>query len=303
MLPFDKLNQPIWQVSPYPIIVTSFEADLRARKIVYVNAAFSSVTGYTSVEAVGMPATLLHGPTTDQTTAAACEAALRKGKPFEATFLRCRKDGSEYTSHATVAPLVEPVGPPDFLISIEMPMPQQDHAIPADGSVQPALVPLTLPMPMREYPDGRMPRHLRSHAGLEALKALWINLRGERPLPLRKEFDLDTVKRWASHISVVTVTRDLRLQFRLFGTELARVYGRDLTGRFLDELTPTDLWSVITLHYKEVTKTRLPLFAPISIANGRWYTEVSRLLLPLAADDDVSTVAFVLAADYSRTAL
>jgi hypothetical protein len=52
-----------------------------------------------------------------------------------------------------------------------------------------------------------------------------------------------------------------------------------------------------------VTKTRLPLFAPISIANGRWYAEVSRSLLPLAVDDDVSAVAFVMAADYSRTAL
>jgi hypothetical protein len=44
-------------VSPYPIIVTTYDADPRARKIVYVNAAFTGVTGYASAEAVGMPAT------------------------------------------------------------------------------------------------------------------------------------------------------------------------------------------------------------------------------------------------------
>jgi hypothetical protein len=36
----------------------------------------------------------------------------------------------------------------------------------------------------------------------------------------------------------------------------------------------------------------------VSIANGRWYNEVARLLLPLADVGD--TVAFVMAADYPR---
>ena len=45
-------------------------------------------------------------------------------------------------------------------------------------------------------------------------------------------------------------------------------------------------------------RTQQPLFAPISIANGGWYSEVSRLLLPLA--NDRADVAFVMAADYPR---
>ena len=43
--------------------------------------------------------------------------------------------------------------------------------------------------------------------------------------------------------------------------------------------------------------TRQPLFAPISVSNGRWYTEVSRLLLPLSANSHVN---FIMAADYKR---
>jgi hypothetical protein len=44
------------------------------------------------------------------------------------------------------------------------------------------------------------------------------------------------------------------------------------------------------MHYREVVRTRRPLFAPVSIANGRRYDEVSTLLLPLANDNDA--VAF-----------
>ncbi len=120
-------------------------------------------------------------------------------------------------------------------------------------------------------------------------------------MPQRANFDLKTVQRWVSHLSVATVMPTGRFQFRLFGAELARVYGHDLTGHFLDELTPRDLWSVIILHYELVVKTLQPLFAPISIANGRWYTEVSRLLLPLAAEGEGSRAAFIMAADYARS--
>jgi hypothetical protein len=59
---------------------------------------------------------------------------------------------------------------------------------------------------------------------------------------------------------------------------------------FSTTLTPRDLWSVGIMHYREVMRTRQPLFAPVSIANGRRYNEVSKLLLSLANDDDA--VAF-----------
>jgi hypothetical protein len=59
----------------------------------------------------------------------------------------------------------------------------------------------------------------------------------------------------------------------------------------------TDLWLVVILHYQEVVRTRQPLFAPISVTNGRWCTEVSRLLLPLPANSHVN---FIMAADYKR---
>jgi hypothetical protein len=204
---------------------------------------------------------------------------------------------------STIAPLVEPDGSAHFLILIETEhLPPEPVSMPNAEFDKGSIVPLFLPMPLEEFPAGHLPRHLVSHPELDAVQALWTRKRGDRLLPQRTDFDLATMSRWASHLSIATVMPKGQFQFRLFGTELARVYGQDLTGRFLDDLTPKDLWSVIVLHYQEVVSTLRPLFAPISVANGRWYTEVSRLLLPLASESDVNTAAAIMGVDYKRAA-
>jgi PAS domain S-box-containing protein len=300
MPPLDNLIQPIWDVTPYSITLISFDGDPTRRKIAYVNPAFTELTGYSSAEAVGSPVTLLNGPRTSQAAVEEYESAVAQGKPCKTALVHYRKDGSEYAALATIAPLVEPECRAEYLILIETVIANSNPSPTIDESINSGItVPLHLPMPLKEFTDGSLPTHLVSHPALDGLQTLWVSLRGDRPLPLRSDFDLDIVTRWASHLSIVTVMPTGRFQFRLFGTELARVYGQDLTGFFLDELTPRDLWSVIILHYQEVVRTRQPLFAPISVANGRWYSEVSRLLLPLAAKVG-DTVAFVMGADYTR---
>lgn len=116
-------------------------------------------------------------------------------------------------------------------------------------------------MPLFPLPTTDYPQHLTSHPELGALEALWVEVCGRRALSSRGDIDLSVMKRWAFHLSIAVVTHKGRFQFRLFGTELINVYGRDLTGRFLDELTPHDLRSVVILHSREVVKTRKPLFA------------------------------------------
>ena len=300
MVSLDSQVQPIWEVSPFPIIVIGYNPDPQDRNIVYVNSAFSELNGYSQSEAVGQPPSLLHGPKTEQIHINECEAALRKGKPYEYVTIHYRKDGTEYFSRVTMAPLLEPDGSAEYLITLHVKISSDEFSkmtgLAADASV---LVPLTLPMPLQEYPTGELPRHLPSHPELDALQDLWTKMCRDRPMPPRSDFSLEVAQRWAANLSIATVTPDGRFQFRLFGTKLIRVYGRDLTGAFLDELTPVDLWSVITLHYRAVVNTRKPLYAPVSISNGRWYTEVSRLLLPLSDDGD--RVNFVMGADYTRS--
>lgn len=296
MTVLERLLQPVWEVSSEPIIITSNEPDPKDRKILYVNQAFSQVNGYTKEEAIGRPLTLIHGPETDPAILRKSEQQLREGRSQEYALLHYRKDGSSYQCIVTRAPLVDADGKSEYLISIWRALPEDKPAV-GDKVWQAGSVPLTIPMPLHELRPGHHPRHLQSHPELDALKELWIEVCGERALPSRRDFDLGVMKGWAPHVSIAVVTPEGRFQFRLFGTELAKVYGRDLTGCFLDELTPNDLWLVVILHYQEVVRTRQPLFAPISISNGRWYTEVSRLLLPLSTDSHVN---FIMSADYKR---
>jgi PAS domain S-box-containing protein len=298
--PLDNLGPQIWDAFPFSVVVSDYVAEPKQRKIVYVNPAFTHLTGFAAEEVIGKPLTLLDGPGTDPTRAVECDATLKNSKTYEATFVHYRKDGTEYLSRATVAPLVEPDGSAKFLMLIEMMVSSIEHSsLGKETARTGAFVPLTLPMPLREYPSAKMPRHRPSHPELDALKELWTALRGNRALPNRSAFDLSAVKRWAAQLSVARVAPDGRFQFRLFGTELTRTYGCDLSGCILDDLAPKDLWSVVIMHYREVVRTRQPLFAPISIANGRWYSEVSRLLLPLSDGGDA--VAFIMGADYART--
>jgi PAS domain S-box-containing protein len=296
----DHLGPQIWNSSPFSIMVTDYAAEPEQRKIIYVNSAFTNLTGFTAAEVVGKPVTLIEGPRTDPSRAAECEATLKNCKTYDATFSHYRKDGSEYLSRATVAPLIEPDGNAKFLMLIEVMVSSIGQStINEESPLVGAFVSLSLPMPLREYPSNAMPTHLPSHPELDALKELWTTLRGRRRLPRRSDFDFGRVKRWVTQLSVATVMPDSRFQYRLFGTELTRLYGRDLTGCIIDDLPPKDLWSIVVTHYREVVRTRQPLFAPVSIANGRWHNEVSRLLLPLD-DDKGDAVAFVMAADYPR---
>ena len=296
------LIQPIWQSSPFSIAIIGFEQAPKDRRLLYVNEAFVKMTGYSNEEACGKPATLLDGLSSDQALGEECEAALARGEPFTRPAKHYRKDGSVFLSQLTLAPLLEPDGSTPFLISMEVEtLPANDGRAPNQVGHSPTFVPLTLPMPLREMSSGQLPAHLSSHPELTALRDLWTNLAADGELPRRSALDLKVTKRWASHLSIAAVLPTGRFQFSLFGTELERVYGRDLTNCYLDELSPANLWSVVILHYEAVARTRQPLFAPISISNGRWYSEVSRLLMPFSSDD--CAVAFIVGADYSRTSI
>jgi hypothetical protein len=291
------LIQPIWETSLDAVVVTTFEDDPARRTILYANSAFAALTGIAFREAVGQPATTGFGAQTSLTLLAEAEVRLQDGKAYACTMIKYRSDGTTYCCRHSVAPLLDGDGKAGHLIEIARQVPMQYPAISAEDHVR--HFGLTLPMPLLEFYEGEPPKHLTRRPETDALKSLWERKRGIRELPARADFDLLTVRFWAPHLSVAAVLPDDRYQFKLFGSELAEVYGRDLTGSLLDELTPADVWNVVIQHYRQVAQSKRPLFCPISVSNGRWYTEVSRLLLPLSNDGE--TVSSILGADYSRT--
>ncbi len=86
--------------SPESIIIT----DLNAR-IEYVNAAFIQNTGYQREDVIGQNPRILHSGETPAGTYKELWEALRAGRPWHGEFRNRKKDGSEYTEFAHVAPI------------------------------------------------------------------------------------------------------------------------------------------------------------------------------------------------------
>lgn len=75
------------------VLVT--DADVN-QKIIFANAAFERLTGYTADEIIGKSPKLLQGPTTDRNETARLGGLLREGKPFEGQAVNYRKDGTPF---------------------------------------------------------------------------------------------------------------------------------------------------------------------------------------------------------------
>ena len=293
----DLLIQPLWKVSHEATIVTTFEDDPAKRSIVYANPAFAELTGYKAEDVIGKPASICDGAKTDRALLDAAEVSLHAGEPHECILVKYRRDRTDYCYQQGLAPLLGADGKVTHLI-------ESGHMVPKSfpnfqpGKQDPHFD-FALPIPLMHFNDGHLPKHLTSNPETDALRALWEEKRGSRALPTREDFKVANLQRWMPHLSIADVLPNDQFQYSMFGSELADVYGQDLTGAQLNTLTPTDLWKVVLQHYREVVRTRQPLFAPISVSNGNWYTEVSRLLLPLSNEGE--TVSFILGADYSRT--
>jgi hypothetical protein len=76
---------------------------------------------------------------------------------------------------------------------------------------------------------------------LGEIRELWRGRAKTSGIPLRRDFDMRTLKAFVRHVSIIErmpSLRQTRFRYRLVGSEIARVFG-DSTGRYLDEvITP-----------------------------------------------------------------
>ena len=94
-----KLSMAVEQ-SPESIVITDTEA-----RIEYVNQTFLRVTGYAREEVLGQNSRMLQSGATPPGTYAGLWAALSRGEPWKGQFVNRRKDGTDYTEFAIIAPI------------------------------------------------------------------------------------------------------------------------------------------------------------------------------------------------------
>lgn len=79
-------------------------------KILYVNNAFTRMTGYTEAEVIGKTPRILQGPDTDLKELSRLKQALKNWEPCEIEVLNYKKNGETFWNNFTVAPVANAAG-------------------------------------------------------------------------------------------------------------------------------------------------------------------------------------------------
>ncbi len=100
-------------------MVTEPELDEPGPRIVYVNPAFTRMTGYTADEALGRNPRFLQGPGTDPEVAAAIGRDLRAHKTVRIEMVNHRKDGTAFWVEHTIRPVYDEAGHLTHFVAIQ----------------------------------------------------------------------------------------------------------------------------------------------------------------------------------------
>lgn len=101
------------------VIITDTQIEEPGPAIVYVNRAFTLMTGYRADEIIGKNPGLLQGPKTTRLTLEGWRAQLGKGEPCEGEDIHYRKDGSEFHTDSYIEPLRDETGRARYFIAVQ----------------------------------------------------------------------------------------------------------------------------------------------------------------------------------------
>ena len=109
-------------------------ADMRQADcpLIYVNEAFTRITGYNKELAIGFNCRFLQGPDTDTEEVRRIREALEQGQPYSGELINYRHDGSRFWNRLTLSPVGGGGGRPDFFVAnqIDITHLKQERGVP-----------------------------------------------------------------------------------------------------------------------------------------------------------------------------
>ena len=99
--------------------VTISDAQRPDQPIVYVNPAFTAITGYPEAEVLGRNCRFLQGPETSPATVEEMRYALGQGVECRVTLRNYRKDGSAFWNELAISPVLDAAGRPTHFIGVQ----------------------------------------------------------------------------------------------------------------------------------------------------------------------------------------
>lgn len=88
------------------VLITDPATRGEQRKILYANAAFSRISGYTMDEVLGRSPSLLQGPLTDPKEVARIREAVTRYEPVQAELVNYHKNGTPYWIEISIVPVI-----------------------------------------------------------------------------------------------------------------------------------------------------------------------------------------------------
>jgi PAS domain S-box-containing protein len=95
--------------------------------VIYVNRAFTDLSGYPPEEILGQSPSILQGPNTSRGVLEALQADLAAGRPFHGEAVNYRRDGSEFIMEWKIAPIRDKGGQIAFYIAIQRDVTELRH--------------------------------------------------------------------------------------------------------------------------------------------------------------------------------
>ncbi len=87
------------------ILITDAVLDLPGPRILFVNPAFTKMTGYSEAEVIGKTPRILQGARTDPAVLDQLRSCLRQGEVFAGETVNYRKDGTAYDQEWQITPV------------------------------------------------------------------------------------------------------------------------------------------------------------------------------------------------------
>jgi diguanylate cyclase (GGDEF)-like protein/PAS domain S-box-containing protein len=100
-----RLQAAALEVAANAIVITDYEG-----KIVWVNRAFTTMTGYNKEEVLGTDPRLLNSGEQSDSYYATLRSTISSGKVWKGELVNRRKDGTTYTEEMTITPIAQNVG-------------------------------------------------------------------------------------------------------------------------------------------------------------------------------------------------
>jgi diguanylate cyclase (GGDEF)-like protein/PAS domain S-box-containing protein len=100
------------------MLITTANQDGPGPRIVFVNSAFTQMTGYTSADIRGQSPQVLQGPKTDQAVIRQLRLAMARGESFTCQTVNYRKDGREILVEWRIAPIKDSSGTTTHYVAV-----------------------------------------------------------------------------------------------------------------------------------------------------------------------------------------